>query len=510
MRMKPFIVLTGSALVGLAAACLATLIQPEPPPELPPNVFVSADQEGLVELPEEPKPLAAETPTAEKLEPPSLAILGRPEAMPALMDGREVTVAHRQPEEKKENYKEEAKEEATEQLMRLMPARKFLHESGMGRLRRASFFVDGKRAYVLEDRSGQPMYYVTAAPNLDLEPYVHHQVNLVGSAVYRGDLRSNYMEVIGVAFARHMSASNSQADPVLACEAPPSPELAPMPTEEPADEAMTLPRRGDHGGPVAVAPTFPLSQDLVKNEADKESTLPAPVPAPVAAPVPTVPGPISDPPTPIMPQYPPSNACPVFPAKTNPLPLPAIALKVSRSRVSARSESHLLVGGHPRELRVEQDHSQLNLLEGEFESGQAAEFILYAGLAPDQKCLWIYSSAGVARLIRCLEQSSDDDETTVSHLRVCLGRLVPLKCRVVDVGAELALSRDLTEAAKLDKDVVLIGVRDHWELWDAKKWREYSQEPNQKTTELLEESSKTGPIEEQPSRLTPEHPTGIE
>lgn len=70
--------------------------------------------------------------------------------------------------------------------------------SGLGRLRRAGFFVDGQQAYVLEDRQGRPQYYVTAAPNFNLDRYVNYVINLVGSAFYRGDLRSNYMIANGV------------------------------------------------------------------------------------------------------------------------------------------------------------------------------------------------------------------------------------------------------------------------------------------------------------------------
>ncbi len=73
-----------------------------------------------------------------------------------------------------------------------------LQSSGLGRLRRAGFFVDGKQAYVLENSQGRPQYYVTSQPNLNLELYVNHVVNLVGVAVYRGDLRFNYMTASGV------------------------------------------------------------------------------------------------------------------------------------------------------------------------------------------------------------------------------------------------------------------------------------------------------------------------
>ena len=54
--------------------------------------------------------------------------------------------------------------------------------SGPGRLSRASFFIDGKQAYVLTQ--GQLWIYVTALPGLNLEPYVNRTVNLYGLIAY--------------------------------------------------------------------------------------------------------------------------------------------------------------------------------------------------------------------------------------------------------------------------------------------------------------------------------------
>ena len=81
----------------------------------------------------------------------------------------------------------------------------------------------------------------------------------------------------------------------------------------------------------------------------------------------------------------------------------------------------------------------------------------------------------------------------------------------------VTLPRELIEAAKLEKDVILIGVRDHLELWDAKSWQEYSTDPNRRLTELLNSSEDLKAIEyewrtiwftDQPSHLTPERVHG--
>ena len=70
--------------------------------------------------------------------------------------------------------------------------------SGPGRLRIAGRNIDCCRAYALEDSRGMLLMYVTAEPGLDLEPFVHRNIDLCGYLVYRGDLRCNYMRAVRV------------------------------------------------------------------------------------------------------------------------------------------------------------------------------------------------------------------------------------------------------------------------------------------------------------------------
>jgi hypothetical protein len=71
--------------------------------------------------------------------------------------------------------------------------------SGPGRLRRAGLSLDGRQAYVLESSvQNCPRLYVVPQAGVDLEPYVNQGVELFGPAVYRGDLRANYMTAVRV------------------------------------------------------------------------------------------------------------------------------------------------------------------------------------------------------------------------------------------------------------------------------------------------------------------------
>ena len=74
--------------------------------------------------------------------------------------------------------------------------------TGPGRLRRAGRFVEGRTTYVLESYQGRLLYYVTAEPGVNLEPFINQNVEMFGPAGYNGELRANYMRVEHVQMAR--------------------------------------------------------------------------------------------------------------------------------------------------------------------------------------------------------------------------------------------------------------------------------------------------------------------
>jgi hypothetical protein len=75
-----------------------------------------------------------------------------------------------------------------------------LQASGRGELRRAGFYLDSRLTYVLMCKDRPPLY-VTALPQLNLEPYVGRMVELFGPIVYRGDIKQNYMTAAQVSLA---------------------------------------------------------------------------------------------------------------------------------------------------------------------------------------------------------------------------------------------------------------------------------------------------------------------
>lgn len=125
----------------------------------------------------------------------------------------------------------------------------------------------------------------------------------------------------------------------------------------------------------------------------------------------------------------------------------------------------LLTGTHPRTL---DDKKRLVLPKRVREQMEEPE-TLFITPGPDQ-CLWLYTQAGLERLAEKLDQSPATD----AEARV-FRRLYFAQTEAVDMdGSGRILVPDrLVQFAGLGHEVVLIGVRDHLELWDAPRWQHY-------------------------------------
>jgi MraZ protein len=125
----------------------------------------------------------------------------------------------------------------------------------------------------------------------------------------------------------------------------------------------------------------------------------------------------------------------------------------------------LLTGTYPRTL---DEKKRLGLPKRAREQLQEPEQ-LFVTPGPDQ-CLWLYSRDGLERLAEKLDQSPATD----AEARV-FRRLYFAQTEAVDVdrSGRILISERLVQFAGLQHDVVLIGVRDHLELWDAERWQHY-------------------------------------
>ena len=94
---------------------------------------------------------------------------------------------------------------------------------------------------------------------------------------------------------------------------------------------------------------------------------------------------------------------------------------------------------------------------------------LYVSPGPDQS-LWLYTQEGLEQLAAKLDQAPTAD----AEARV-FRRLYFAQTEAVDVDrtGRILIPERLAQFAALRHEVVLIGVRDHLELWDAQRWQQY-------------------------------------
>ncbi len=102
--------------------------------------------------------------------------------------------------------------------------------------------------------------------------------------------------------------------------------------------------------------------------------------------------------------------------------------------------------------------------------GEPATLFITPG--PDQS-LWLYTQAELERLAEKLDQTPATD----AEARV-FRRLYFAQTEAVDVDrtGRILVPERLVQFAGLRHEVVLIGVRDHLELWDAQRWQQYSEQ----------------------------------
>jgi len=125
----------------------------------------------------------------------------------------------------------------------------------------------------------------------------------------------------------------------------------------------------------------------------------------------------------------------------------------------------LLTGTYPRTL---DDKKRLALAKRVREQLGDPE-TLFVTPGPDQ-CLWLYTQAGLERLAEKFDQAPATD----AEARV-FRRLYFAQTEAVDVdgSGRVLIPERLVQFASLKHDVVLLGVRDHLELWDAERWQRY-------------------------------------
>jgi MraZ protein len=123
----------------------------------------------------------------------------------------------------------------------------------------------------------------------------------------------------------------------------------------------------------------------------------------------------------------------------------------------------LLTGTHPRTL---DDKKRIALPKKVREQlGEVEQLFVTPGA--DQS-LWLYDPRGLENLAAKLDQTPATDSE--ARIRLFFAEMETVE---VDGTGRILIPDRLVRFAELEHDVVLLGVRDHLELWNARKWQDY-------------------------------------
>jgi MraZ protein len=125
----------------------------------------------------------------------------------------------------------------------------------------------------------------------------------------------------------------------------------------------------------------------------------------------------------------------------------------------------LLTGTHPRTL---DDKKRLALPKRVRELlGEPATLFVTPG--PDQT-LWLYTEGELQRLAEKLDAAPATDSEARVFRRLYFAQTESVD---LDKAGRILVPERLMQFASLEHEVVVLGVRDHLELWPAARWQQY-------------------------------------
>jgi division/cell wall cluster transcriptional repressor MraZ len=286
-------------------------------------------------------------------------------------------------------------------------------------------------------------------------------------------------------------ALHNEGSPAPAAPATPAATPEPPVTPAPVAQAPAPPAPA----PVAQAPAPPAPAPALV--AQPQATPPSPDPmaqppapqttAPVTPPAPAAPLPPTAPPATVAAAPPPPSAPPAPVAQTAqppapivntipgvtrqlgpaPLPLPELVPSMPKTQVEAPAPPLPITGTFTCEVTNQTAVKLPARLQQQIDKTA----VLYVALGPDQQSIWVYTPAALERLSEQLERLPGGDEKVRRCRRLCFSRM-----ETVEINHALGcmvLPTELAQAAGMHDKAVLIGARDHYELWDAQRWQQY-------------------------------------
>lgn len=136
--------------------------------------------------------------------------------------------------------------------------------------------------------------------------------------------------------------------------------------------------------------------------------------------------------------------------------------------VRPQSVAMLLTGTYPRAL----DDKKRLVLPSRLREQMSMPGILYVTPGTDQ-CLWIFTQEALDRLAEKIDQLPATSTEVRVYQRLYFAQSEAVS---VDRAGRILIPERSIQYAGLTHGVVLIGVRDHLELWDAGRWERYLSE----------------------------------
>jgi MraZ protein len=156
----------------------------------------------------------------------------------------------------------------------------------------------------------------------------------------------------------------------------------------------------------------------------------------------------------------PGDAC--VPEEETVKPLPAL-----RARTAPRAKQALpLTGTYPVTL---DEKKVLTLPQAILKQLGNCDTVLVS--PGSDKCLWLTNQAHLDRLAQKLEKSPARESDKSGFIRLYYAQTVksPMK------DGRVSIENRFAAFAGLNQEVVLVGIDDHFEVWDAARWRRYTE-----------------------------------
>lgn len=140
----------------------------------------------------------------------------------------------------------------------------------------------------------------------------------------------------------------------------------------------------------------------------------------------------------------------------------------------------LLTGTHPRTL----DEKKRMALPKRVREQVGEVTQLFVTPGPDQT-LWIYTKDELERLSAKLDETPATDAEARVFRRLFFAQMEAVD---LDRTGRILIPDRLVQFAGLEHEVVLLGVRDHLELWSTPRWQSYLAEHGPKFDKVAEEA----------------------